>query len=449
MLNYHMPFSAREVALKALIAYRRNGAWPDLALGGLFERYDLPLRDRALAARISNGVIQNMMLCDYYIEYFSSISLKKLEPAVLDILRLSIYQLIYLDKIPPNAAVNEGVALAGKLSNPRAAGFVNAVLRKIASAAKSGALPDVAGEATQRLSIQYSHPQWLVRELFEVLESDAVELFLIANNSSGVPISAQVNTLLADTDYVLDLLISGGVEAQRHEWLDGCIELRGAGNITRLSAFKKGYIYIQDAAARMAVTAAGPRPDDLIIDGCAAPGGKSFAAAIAMKNKGEIIALDINGEKLRRVEQSAKRLGITIIDAMEKDALTPDCALINKADIVLADVPCSGFGVIRKKPEIRYKSEQDITGLPDIQKQILSSLSQYVKPGGTLLYSTCTVLRRENESVIERFLSENKHFSAEGFSLPGAGRVDSGMITLWPHINGTDGFFICKLRRRQ
>ena len=442
-----MVITAREAALRALAAWRRDKAWPELALGGIIERFGLPARDAALATRILGGVLQNMALCDHYITHFSSVEQKKIEPRILDVLRISVYQLLFLDKVPPSAAVNEGVALAKKSANPRAAGFVNAVLRKIAQAAKDGALPDVEGDIVQRLATRYSHPAWLVRELCGILGPDSAESLLAANNAPDLPAFAQVNTLLADLDGTLGLLAADGVEAARHERLDGCIELRGARDIARLEAFMKGHIYMQDAAARIAVLAAAPAPGNLVIDGCAAPGGKSFAAAIAMGNVGKIIARDISAAKLRRVGEGAKRLGISIIETIVQDASVPAAGSDGMADVVLADVPCSGFGVVRKKPEIRYKTEQETDGLPAIQERILSALSTYVKPGGTLLYSTCTVLRRENESVVESFLRGHSQFGPEGFAVPGAGQVSGGMVTLWPHIHGTDGFFICKLRR--
>ena len=440
--------TAREAALKALEAFRRKRAWPDLALGGLTGKHDMQKREAALAARILNGVLQNMALCDHYISSFSSVDLKKIEPRILDILRLSVYQLVFMDRITPSAAVNEGVMLAKKKSNPRAVGFVNAVLRKAAQTVKNGALPEVAGDTIRRLSVGYSHPEWLVGELCGNYGADFVRALLKANNDTDLPVTAQVNTLLTDTEGAISALAADGVEAVRHAWLDDCIELPDAQGIAQLGAFTNGHIWIQDAAARLAVLAAGPAPGDLVIDGCAAPGGKSFAAAVAMGNRGKVYAFDINEAKLRRVAEGADRLGFTIIDAIKRDALAPATELTGKADVVLADVPCSGFGVIRKKPEIRYKSREDIAGLPDIQERILSSLAAYVKQGGVLLYSTCTVLKSENENVIKRFLDRDKRFEAENFSLPGAGNAQDGAITLWPHIHGADGFFICKLRRR-
>ena len=440
--------TARELALKALGAYRRNNARPDAALRGFIERYNISQRDAALAMQITGGVMQNMALCDYYIACYSSIALKKIEPRVLDILRMSIYQILLLDKVPHSAAVNEGAALAGKTANPRAVGFVNALLRKIANAAVNGSLPEIDGDKERILSVKYSHPLWLVHEFCLELGAENAEMLLVKNNEKDVPLTAQVNTLLTDYDTVIESLKSAGVKASKHEWLDDCIELRGAGNIERLDAFREGRIYIQDTASRLAVMAAGINPHDFVIDGCAAPGGKSFSAAISMKNTGRILCFDLSAQKLRLITDGAGRLGIKIICVAEKDAISDAAELRGKADVVIADVPCSGFGVIRKKPEIRYKTESDIAGLPEVQKKILTSLSAYVKPGGTLLYSTCTVFQRENESVVKWFLSGNSDFSAESFTLPEIGCIPGGMITLWPHVHGTDGFFICKMKRK-
>ncbi|MCL2227027.1 MAG: 16S rRNA (cytosine(967)-C(5))-methyltransferase RsmB [Oscillospiraceae bacterium] len=462
MRSIHKTLSAREAALKVLGVYRRKKAWSDLALNSVIGSSGLSALETALATSLVYGVLQNMALCDFYAGHFSSMELKKLEPRVLDILRLSIYQIVFLTKIPHSAAVNEAVSLVRKFSNQRAAGYVNAMLRRISKAALEGGLPEVEGSRLHILSVRYSHPEWLVKEMCDILGEGAAEEALIQNNSGNVPVTAQVNTLLTSTEHVLSLLESEGIEAGRHKWLDDCIELRGAGKITRLEAYKKGFIYVQDSAARLAVIAAAPKRGDFIIDGCAAPGGKSFTSALMIENEGLILACDVHGAKLRHIENGSKRLGVKIIDTIEMDASKDEnhprvAAYLEAgdgntrvlADIVLADVPCSGFGIIRKKPEIRYKSKQDIAGLPDLQGRILSSLSKYVSAGGTLLYSTCTVLRSENEDVIESFLRKNTEFALDGFSLPEIGDVPSGMITLWPHMHGTDGFFICKLKKKR
>ena len=439
--------TAREAAFRALGAYRRADARPDAALGELIDGSSMSAADSALATQLVNGVLQNMAYCDYVASVYSSRKINGLEPRVLDILRISIYQLIFLTKIPHSAAVNEGVTLAKKHTNPQAAGFINAVLRTTAQAAADGRLPEAVGEDDfQRLSIKHSHPEWLVRELCGILGHAAAESVMEINNGVA-PVTAQVNTLLADADTVMALLDNDGAVAQRHSFLENCFELRGQGDIRRLSVFRNGYFYVQDAASRLAVIAAGPAPGDLVIDGCAAPGGKSFAAAIMMKNAGCIKSFDISDKKVTQINDGAKRLGIEIICAEVRDVAAPDEDYLGKADVVFADVPCSGFGVIRKSPEIRYKAEGEIAGLPDIQKKILSNLSSYVRPGGTLLYSTCSILKRENEQVIEAFLLEHKGFKPDGYSLPGIGQIPGGMLTLWPHIHGTDGFFICKMKR--
>jgi len=444
MRNAKGMLSAREAALKVLGMYRRNKAWSDIALDNVLRNVELPKVDAALASRIVYGVLQNMTLCDFYGAHYSTIELKKLEPRVHDILRLSIYQILFLSKIPNTAAVNEGVALVKKYSNSRAAGYLNAVLRKISKAADDGTLPEVTGSEINRLSTVYSHPQWLVEELVGTLDELSAEAFLIENNKADIPVTAQVNTLITNTDDIITALKSEGVEGSRHEFLEDCIDLHSAGNISHLGVYKKGMIYIQDAASRLAIMAASPKAGDFIIDGCAAPGGKSFSLAMMMKNSGRILACDIHASKLRHIETGTARLGISIIETIQRDAQEK---ATEQADMVIADVPCSGLGIIRKKPEIRYKSMLDIKGLPELQLKILNSLSEQVKPTGTLLYSTCTILKRENEDVVRMFLKENSNFKPEPFVLPGIGHVPDGMITLWPHINKTDGFFICKMKR--
>ena len=438
--------TGREAAFRVLGDYRRKKTRPETAFGIMSEKTAIPEREMALAVKIVNGVMQNMAYCDYIASQYSSTELKKLEPRLLDILRVSIYQIVFLTRIPRRAAVNEGVTLAKKHSNPRAPAYINAILRRVAENADNGSLPEVTGENEyQSLSIKYSHPEWLVREFCRLQGSVGAEALMRTNNDDDAPVPAQVNTLRADTGEVISALMVDGVEARRHDWLDDCIEIRGSGRIERLSVFKEGHIYIQDAAARIAAMAAGPGPGEFVIDGCAAPGGKSFAAAIMMGNSGQIAACDLNGGKLDKIRDGAERLGIDIINVCKKDAAVRSDEFLDKADVVLADVPCSGFGAIRKKPDIRYRDQQDIVRLPVIQKEILQNLSSYVKPGGTLLYSTCTVLRDENEGVVESFLNDNNQFTTAGFTLPGIGRVPGGKITLWPHLHGTDGFFICKM----
>ena len=454
--------TGREAAVRSLGEFRLHNQWDKLKPEHHFENASEQRREIALATQIINGVMQNMAYCDHIAAHYSSRELKTLHPRVLDILRVSIYQIVFLTRIPHSAAVKEGVKLTQKLSNNRAAGYINALLRRVCVAASDNTLPDIKGDRLRQLSVRYSHPKWLVVEFKKLLGDEGVEALLRINNAQDTPVTVQVNTLRATTDDVLSMLTLDGVKANKHEWLYDCIELHRAGSITRLGAFDKGYIYAQDAASKLAIIAAGPKEGDLVIDGCAAPGGKSFAAAIAMRNTGRIIACDLNDLKLSRVVSGAERMGLSIISTLRKGALSIDSAsgarpgkdtehppedFTDSADVVIADVPCSGYGVIWKKPEIRYKVKQETAELPETQLNILTSLSTFVKPGGVLLYCTCTVLDRENYGVITRFLRYNKRFQPEPFQLPGIGEAKKGSITLWPHLHGTDGFFICKMRK--
>ena len=444
-----MPMTAREAAFKTIGAYRRDkNTRPIDFLNALTAKQHLEARDCALATQLVRGILQNMALCDYYASKFSSVKLTKLEPQVLDILRISIYQILFLTKVPKSAAVNEGANLAKKYSNTKAAGFVNAVLRSIANAAENGKLPEVISDTKVRtLAIKYSHPEWLINEFLEITDISDVEKMLAFNNSSERPIFAQVNMLKSNLENVISMLEAEGINAQPHAKLENCIELYNPGNIANLSAYKQGLFYIQDSASKLAVIAAGVSPGDFLIDACASPGGKSFAAAIMMQNQGKILSGDNKELKLKHISDGAKRLGINIIETKHSDASEFDESLANSADLVIADVPCSGFGVMHKKPEIRYKSQADVKYLPVIQKEILSNLSRYVKPGKILVYSTCTLLKCENNDIIDWFLDENHEFSLENFSLEGIADAPKGKITLLPHMHGTDGFFICKMRR--
>lgn len=259
---------------------------------------------------------------------------------------------------------------------------------------------------------------------------------------------AQVNLCRAPAQQVLEELKSAGVEAEPHPWLKDCLTMKSTGNLEQLEAFQNGKLYIQDAAARLAVQAADPKPGMRVLDVCGAPGGKSFAAAIAMGDRGEIISCDIHPHKQTLIERGARRLGLTSIWAVTQNGKERVPEWEGAFDLVIADVPCSGLGIIRKKPDIRYKAPEPLKMLPAIQGAILDNVSAYVKPGGVLLYSTCTLLKRENEDIVNQFAEKHKDFTFEKLELPGpVGRVEQGYVTLWPHLHGTDGFFIAKLRR--
>ena len=436
---------AREVALLTLSACNRQGAWSDGYLKKAIREAGLDPRDGALATQLCAGVLQNQILLDFYLNHFSKVKTVKMEEKVLLALRLGLYQMLFLDRIPASAAVNTSVDLARKYSqNPRSAALVNGVLRTIG---RQETLPEPQGGLADRLSVKYSHPQWLVKAFLERLGPGETEA-LLAEDNGRPPIFAHVNPVRINMEGLLARLEGEGVKAEPHPWLGGCVTLSKTGDVERLESFRKGLFAIQDPAARLTVLAADPKPGMRVLDVCAAPGGKSFAAAMAMGNEGEVISCDIHPHKKTLIQKGAERLGLSCVTARALDARVSEPEYEGAFDLVIADVPCSGLGVIRKKPDIRYKDPKLLAGLPAVQRAILENVSRYVKPGGVLVYSTCTVLERENEVIVRHFLGNHQEFKAEAFRLPGpVGEVGEGMCTLWPHRHGTDGFFIAKLRK--
>ncbi len=417
------------------MAYEAKGSWSDAYLNGLLKNEGIRGRDAALAARLCYGVMQNDAACRWLAERYlrGRKGFDGLQPEVRAILKAGAYQLAFMDRIPPRAAVDEAVELAKKLANRGAASLVNAVLRRLSGV--SGGPPPLPEDDW---SVRYSHPKEFIEYFIKRIGKENTRRLLEADNS--IPeITARVNTLKPP-----------GIipNSKPHPWLEGFVVLEGAGEITESEAYKNGLITVQDAAAALPVLAALPHAGMSVLDACAAPGGKAFLAAQLMNDIGHILAGDIYESKVRQLREGAGRLGIGIIEAKAIDATVFDEKYRESFDIVLADVPCSGFGVIRKKPEIRYKSFESIAGLPELQYNILANLSRYVKPGGALVYSTCTLVREENEGVTDRFLAGHVDFCMEGFSLPEpVGSVPEGRTTIWPYDYSTDGFYICRMRK--
>lgn len=439
--------TAREVVLLTLSACDTEGAWSDVALKKHLRTAQLDSRDAALATKICFGVLQHRILIDFYIQNLSNIPLDKLENKVLNAMRLAAYQMIFLSKIPVSAAVYESVELARKYGkNPRSTAVVNGILRGLGRILEE--LPEpTANSLAEELSIEFSHPVWLVQQFLGLFGEIETRLLLEADNSEPATV-AQVNTTLTTTAEVVASLTEKGVTVDIHPWLSDCLTLSGTGDLERLSEFQDGQVYIQDVGARLAVIAASVQPEMKVLDTCAAPGGKSFATAIAMGDKGSITSCDIHSHKIKLIKQGAKRLHLESVQALEQDAKHVCLDFINQFDLVITDVPCSGLGIIRKKPDIRYKEEKPLERLPEIQLAILKTASTYVKEGGALLYCTCTILQRENKDVIDTFLKDHSEFELESFELPEIGTVASGELTLLPHVHDTDGFYIAKLRKK-
>ena len=435
--------TAREAALKVLERCRRDGAWSGQALDRVIGAEGLDEREAALASALSLGVVQNSRYLDAVIRGFCRSP--KLEPKVQDLLRLGAYQILFADRIPVHAAVSESVSLCRKLGYARAAGLVNAVLRRIGEHRNEP--PELPGRGTAAwLALRYSQTDWLAERLCAERGYDFAEAFFAACHRPP-SIDLQINTLKTDAASYARLLDGQGVAYETPAWPPNCLSLRG-GRVALLPGYGEGLFYVQDRAAAMAVEIADPKPGMQVLDACAAPGGKSFAAALRMRNEGGILSCDLHEKKLRLIREGAERLGITILRTAARDASVPEPSMEGAFDLVIADVPCSGFGVMRKKPDIRNKDAKEVEKLPELQLAILSALSAYTRPGGTLLYATCTVLRGENEELVSRFLRSHGEYRPVDFEIGGR-RSENGCYTFWPQLDGTDGFFVAKLRREK
>lgn len=437
--------NARETALDALIACRKRAAWSNGVLKDYIERDRLDRRDAALATRLCYGILQHRGLLDFFLQQLLTGKVKDLHPLVRDILHMGLYQIYELDKVPDSAAVNESVLLAKKYCRWQrsAPGLVNAVLRN--AVRTKGTLKQPTA-----LEDRYSHPKALIELLRSYVGEKNLEPMLAANNDTPLTV-VQVNTLRTTTQTLVAKLSDEDVRALPHPWMPDCLVLSNTGNLEKLNAFKEGLFYVQDAASRLAVMCAQiPTGETVrVLDCCAAPGGKTFAAAIAMGGKGKVRSADIHRHKTTLIQHGADRLGLDNVLVREQDATENHPTWYGKMDVVLADVPCSGYGIIRKKPDIRYKDPKEMERLPDIQFKILCKQAQYVKPGGVLMYSTCTLVRNENEAVVESFLRHYPDFYLEKLTLPAVFPENTtGMLTLIPGQYETDGFFIARMRRK-
>ncbi|MBE6957988.1 MAG: 16S rRNA (cytosine(967)-C(5))-methyltransferase RsmB [Ruminococcaceae bacterium] len=437
--------SARKTALDALIACRKRAAWSNGVLKDYIARDRLDRRDAALATRLCYGVLQHRGMLDFFLQQLLTGKVKDLHPVVRDILHMGLYQIYELDKIPESAAVNESVDLVKKYCRTQrfAPGLVNAVLRSAVRTKGTLEQPTTLGD-------RYSHPQKLIDLLESYVGQEKLEPMLAANNDTPQTV-VQTNTLRITTGDLIAKLKEEEVTALPHPWMPDCLILGNTGSLEKLQAFKEGLFYVQDAASKLAVMCAGIQAGEStrVLDCCAAPGGKTFAAAIAMENKGHIRSCDIHRHKTTLIQNGADRLGFDCVLVREQDATENHAGWLEKMDVVLADVPCSGYGIIRKKPDIRYKDPEEMSRLPQLQLRILSKQAQYVKPGGVLMYSTCTLVRAENEAVVESFLAHHPDFQLEKLPLPAVFPENTtGMLALVPGQYDTDGFFIAKLRRK-
>jgi 16S rRNA (cytosine967-C5)-methyltransferase len=431
---------SRKTVLELLCRMEQSGAYSNIILDNTFSRDNLSPRDKGFAAALFYGVLERKMTLDFLIRQYSDIEFDRLECETVQILRMGFYQLLYMDSVPENAAVNESANLADK----SAKGFVNAILRNFIRDGKVIDTLHLEGEA--KLSIEFSSPKWLIKKWLAAFGENTT-LEILKGTFGRPPVYLRVNTLKFQPDDVVAALTKEKFEVKKNAFLDDCLELeRVNGSIELSDAYRKGMFHVQDVSSQICCKLAKPSFNQTVIDICAAPGGKSFTMAQMMNNRGMLISCDLYGGKLSLIENGAKRLGLDIIKAKENDAMVfnPE---FPPADVVLCDVPCSGLGVIRRKPEIKYKPMKSLESLPDTQRRILSTAASYVKANGTLVYSTCTLNTDENEAVVDDFQRFHPEFSP--YFVPiGLGIPDASRYNLLPHITGGDGFFIAIFRRK-
>lgn len=440
--------NTRYIIYKALLRMEEDSAYSNIVLDEVLSDRELDKRDKAFISNIFYGVLERRITLDYIIRSFSSVRLKKIEPKVLIILRMSVYQLVFMDKVPDNAAVNEAVSLCKKEKLYRSSGFVNGLLRSLTRADNRFPLPDSA-DTVKYFSVKYSCPESIVSQWINDYSQDIAEAVL-KSLSGRPPIYIRVNSLKTNSDELIEMLKSEGVTAEK-ACLPNALSVVNSGSVAELEAYKNGLFYVQDLSSQICCAVAGVKTEDTVADVCAAPGGKSLTLAQYAVN-GEVFSYDVYEHKISLISASAKRLGINNISAAVRDACDFSQSL-PMSDVILCDVPCSGLGVLRRKPEIRYKEDIGTVSLPDIQLSILENSSRFVKPGGILVYSTCTLCRRENNENTERFLSKHPEFEPLKIELPdGISRTVSeadNCLTLFPQTNDTDGFFTALFRRKE
>lgn len=442
----------RRAAFEILVRIDRDQSFADLLIDRELSVGVYDARDRALLTELVFGVLRRRGTLDYLVDLFSSRRCAKLERGVLTLLRLGLYQMFFLERIPVSAAVNETVKLA-RVFAPRASGFVNAVLRRFDRERAGIAWPDREADPAGFMAAFHSHPRWLAQEWLRRFGADEAEA-LAAAMSGQPPLTLRVNTLRTTRDALLGSFAADGVEAEPTAWSPVGIQVRSPARPAALPGFGEGLFTVQDESSQLASLFLAPEPGEQVLDLCAAPGGKATHLAQLMENRGELLACDRDGRKLGRIEETAARLGLGIIRTLALDASSPLAPLGDRRfDRMLVDAPCSGLGVIRRNPESKWRlSPADPPRLAALQGTILRNAADRLAAGGVLLYSTCSTSDEENEAVVDEFVSERGDFVVEDLRalFPGQAPLftEQGMFRSWPHRHGMDGFFAARLKKQ-
>ena len=434
---------ARLTVIKLLLRMESSESYSNILLDNALTESGLSERDKAFAAALFYGVTERKMTLDYIIGQNSRLPFTQIDPTAVVILRAGFYQILYMPSVPESAAVNESVKLCKKLHLFSAQGFVNGMLRNFI---RNGKKVNYDGlEPAEKLSIEYSCPQWITRK-WTVEYGEEFAAKALKASLGAPPIFERVNNTKVSDDELVKLLKKEGIKATVNPRLSGCVRLEKTGDIEKSAAYKDGLFHVQDVSSQLCCLTLKPIVNETVLDICAAPGGKSFTMAELMGNNGRVISMDLYDARAGLIAKGAERLGLRIIEARQNNAAKFNEEL-PQADKVLCDVPCSGLGVIRRKPEIKYKDEKEFEELPRLQKAILDVSAQYVKKGGTLVYSTCTLSRAENDEVAQEFANTHPDFSPIVQPIPYAGADNSPMRTFFPEEDGGDGFFTASFRR--
>lgn len=438
----------RNTAFEILYKIEKEDAYSTILLQKSIRENKMEKLDAAFVSALVYGVLERQLTLDHILKQYSKIPLRKIEMKTRIILRMGIYQLCFMDKVPDSAAVNESVKLAKKQKLMKSAGFINAVLRNFVREDKKYALPDQKN-TLEYLSVFYSCPKEIVSLWIDAYGEDVTEK-LLKTLSGRPPLTIRVNTLKTSAEALERELTEQGIKVCRVPFLDTALQVEHTGALEQLPAFQEGKFFVQDASSQMCVHFLDPQPGETAADVCAAPGGKTMGISIQMQNQGKVFAFDLYEHKIHLLQNTARRLGVAIAKAQVRDAAAEKFTA-PFANRMLCDVPCSGLGILRRKPEIRYKKDTILNTLPQLQYKILCNSSSGVTTGGILIYSTCTLNPRENAQVARRFLEEHKDFEALPLSLPEG--IERGIcenpneITFFPYLTGTDGFFISVFRK--
>ncbi|MBR6502351.1 MAG: 16S rRNA (cytosine(967)-C(5))-methyltransferase RsmB [Clostridia bacterium] len=419
--------NARKTALLALLEVR-NQAYSNITLNKFLNESDLSSADRAFATALFYGVLDRTITLDYVLSKYIKTPLKKVSDYALECLRIALYQIMFMDKVPDSAAVNEAVKLIKISKNKHLSGFVNGVLRNVLREGYS--LPDNNDEKS--LSVKYSCPVWIVESFINDYGIDNA-IALLEHSLKTPPVTIRTNTLKTDVDSLVDVLNNENITANAST-IDNAVEIVGGIDVTKSKAYRDGLFHVQDIASQTVVSVLSPKSCERVLDVCAAPGGKTFTMAQYMENKSEIIACDLHNNRVDLIKKGAKRLGITNIKAIQNDATVINDSF-GKFDVILCDVLCSGLGVIRRKPEIKYKDISEYEDITSIQYKILENAATYLNENGRILYSTCTLRKCENEGVVKRFLDKYPQYELKY------------QRTFMPHIDGSDGFYCALIEK--